>query len=187
MLTWSTVYDLPFGRGQRFLNHGPLSWVLGNWETNYVFRASSGQPFNLVVNGDVANISGNGGTLSGYARPNLVGDPSAPCTINGAQVPTGSVSCFFNPAAFAAPVASFGNAGRHLLRNEPFYNLDFSLIKKIPLGEQRSIQLRFEGFNVLNFQILGTPGTTIGVAGVGVVSSIASTPRQLQMAAKVTF
>lgn len=187
LLTWSTVYDLPFGRGQRFLNHGPLSWVLGNWETNYVFRASSGQPFNLVVNGDVANISGNGGTLSGYARPNLVGDPNAPCTINGAQVPAGTVSCFYNPAAFAAPVASFGNAGRHLLRNEPFYNLDFSLIKKIPLGEQRSIQLRFEGFNVLNFQILGTPGTTIGVAGQGVVSSIASTPRQLQMAAKVTF
>ncbi len=187
LLTWSTVYDLPFGRGERWLNHGPLSWVLGNWEANYVFLARSGQPYNLVVNGDIANISGNGGTLSGYGRPNLIGDPLSACTVNGAPVPSGTVGCFFNPAAFSAPVASFGNAGRHLLRNEPLYNLDASLVKNIPLGEQRSIQLRFEAFNVLNFQILGAPGTTIGVAGVGVVTSIASTPRQLQLGAKVTF
>ena len=187
LLTWSTVYDLPFGRGQRWLTHGPLSWILGNWETNYVFLARSGQLFNLVVNGDVANISGNGGTLSGYARPNLIGDPHSNCTVNGATIPVGTVGCFFNPAAFAAPVNSFGNAGRHLLRNESFYNLDASLVKNIPLGEQRSIQLRFEGFNVLNFQILGTPGTTIAQAGVGVVTNISSTPRQLQMGAKITF
>ena len=61
------------------------------------------------------------------------------------------------------------------------------MAKNVPLGEKRSIQLRFEGFNVLNFQILGTPGTTIGQATAGVISSIASTPRQLQMGAKITF
>jgi hypothetical protein len=77
LLTWSTVYDLPVGRGKRFLNSGPLSWVLGNWGMNYVFIARSGQPYNLVVNGDIANISGNGGSLSGYARPNLVGNRAA--------------------------------------------------------------------------------------------------------------
>ena len=51
LLTWSTVYERPFGRGKRWLNSEPLSWVLGNWEMNYVFLARSGQPFNLVVNG----------------------------------------------------------------------------------------------------------------------------------------
>jgi hypothetical protein len=187
LLTWSTVYDLPFGRGQHWLSHGPLSWVLGNWEANYVFLARSGQPYNLVVNGDVANISGNGGTLSGYARPNLVGNPNAPCTINGATVPTGTIGCFFNPSAFAAPSYSFGNAGRDILRTEPFFNLDFSLIKNIPIKESKAVQLRFEGFNVLNFQILGTPGTTLLQSNTGVVQSIASTPRQLQIGAKFTF
>ena len=180
LLTWSTVYDLPVGRGKRFLNHGPLSWVLGNWAMNYVFIARSGQPFNLVVNGDIANISGNGGSLSGYGRPNLVGNPSSGCP--GASA--GTENCFFNPAAFAIPSFSFGNVGKDVLHNEPFYNMDFSLVKNVPLGETRAIQLRFEGFNVFNFQILGTPGATIGQATAGVISTIASTPRQLQIGAK---
>lgn len=67
-----------------------------------------------------ANISGNNGSVTGYSRPNLVGDPHAPCTINGVPVPSGTIGCFFNPGAFAVPSFSFGSAGRHLLRNEPF-------------------------------------------------------------------
>ncbi|MDQ2899591.1 MAG: TonB-dependent receptor [Acidobacteriota bacterium] len=187
LLTWSTVYELPFGRGERWLHRGPLSLVLGNWEANYVFLARSGQPYNLTVTGDVANISGNGGTLSGYARPNLIGDPRASCMARGASVPIGTTGCFYNPDAFAIPSYSFGNAGRDILRNEPFFNLDFSLIKNIPLRESVRLQLRFEAFNVLNFQILGTPGTTIGLATAGIVSNISSTPRQLQMGAKFSF
>ncbi|MBV9084455.1 MAG: TonB-dependent receptor, partial [Acidobacteriaceae bacterium] len=187
LFTWSTVYDLPFGRGKRFFNHGLLSWVLGNWEANYVSLARSGRPFNLAVNGDIANISGSGGTVSGYGRPNLVGDPYSPCTINGAQIPARTQSCYFNPAAFALPVASFGNFGRDVLRAQPFFNLDFSLMKNFPLTETRSIQLRFESFNTLNFQILGDPGTTIGQSSAGVIQGITSTPRQLQLAAKITF
>jgi hypothetical protein len=183
LLTWSTVYDLPVGRGKRFLNNGPLSWVLGNWGMNYVFIARSGQPYNLVVNGDVANISGNGGSLSGYGRPNLVGNPNSACPTASA----GTENCFFNPAAFGIPAFAFGNLGKDVLRNEPFYDMDFSLVKNVPLGESRSIQLRFEAFNVFNFQILGTPGTTIGQATAGVISTISSTPRQLQIGAKISF
>jgi hypothetical protein len=187
LVTWGTVYDLPFGRDQRWLNKGPLSWVLGNWQMNYLFLARSGQPFNMVVTGDVANISGNLGTLSGYARPNVVGDPNSACTVSGASVAARTVNCFFNPAAFTVPSYSFGNYGKDALHNESFYNMDFSLNKSVPLGEKRSIQLRFEAFNIFNIQILGTPGTTIGQASAGVISSIASTPRQLQMGAKITF
>jgi hypothetical protein len=187
LLVWSTVYDFPFGRGRQWLNKGPASWVLGNWQAEYVFLARSGQPFNLVVNGDIANISGNGGTLSGYGRPNLVGNPNSACTANGASVAVGTVNCFYNPAAFVSPSFSFGNLGRDTLRDEPFYNMDFSLIKNIPLRESLGFQLRFEAFNVFNFQILGTPGFTIGQSNAGVVSGVASTPRQLQMAAKFTF
>ncbi len=162
LLVWSTNYELPFGRGKQWLSHGPLSYVLGNWETNYVFLARSGKQYNPVVNGDIANISGNGGSLSGYGRPNVVGDSHAPCTIGGQTVPTGTEACFFDPAAFSVPSFSFGNAGRDLLRDEPFFNMDFSLLKNIGFGEARRLQLRFEAFNVFNFQILGTPGTTIG-------------------------
>jgi hypothetical protein len=188
LLVWSTVYNLPFGRGQKVLNHGAFSWVLGNWEMNYVFSARSGQAFNLGVNGDIANITGSGSSLSGYGRPNLIGNPNAPCTINGATVAAGSEACYLNPAAFAVPSGSFGNLGRDVFRDEPFFNMDFSLVKNIPFGESRSIQLRFESFNTFNFQILGTPNVTIfNNTGFGAIQQIASTPRELQMGAKITF
>jgi hypothetical protein len=155
---------------------------------NYVFTARSGQAFNLAVNGDIANITGSGSTLSGYGRPNFIGNPNAPCTINGATVAARGEACYLNPAAFAVPSGSFGNSGRDVFRDEPFFNMDFSLVKNIPFGESRSIQLRFESFNTFNFQILGTPNTTIfNNTGFGVIQQIASTPRELQMGAKITF
>jgi hypothetical protein len=40
---------------------------------------------------------------------------------------------------------------------------------------------------VLNFQILGTPNTTLGQSNTGQVSGVSSTPRQLQFAAKIRF
>ena len=75
----------------------------------------------MVVNGDIANISGNGGSLSGYGRPNLVGNPNGSCP----DAAAGSEKCFFNPAAFATPTGSFGNFGKDILRNEPFYGRIF--------------------------------------------------------------
>ena len=66
-------------------------------------------------------------------------------------------------------------------------SLDFSLLKNVPIRERIALQLRFEAFNILNFQILGTPATTIGQSNAGQITNISSTPRQLQLGAKVTF
>ena len=60
-LSMSGVWDLPFGRGKRYLSQGIASQVLGNWQLNGMVQLRSGQPYNLSVAGDVANI---GNTLS---------------------------------------------------------------------------------------------------------------------------
>ncbi|MGA2327883.1 MAG: TonB-dependent receptor [Bryobacteraceae bacterium] len=187
LLVWSTSYQIPFGRGRKYFSGGLLSSILGGWDTNYVFMARSGQPYTLVATGDPANISGSKGNTGNYARPNLVGDPNAACTIGGATWPVGTYMCMFNPAAFAVPTGAYGNLGKMTYRNEPFYNLDFSVNKNFSLGERRSLQLRFEAFNILNFQILGTPNTTLGQSNTGQVSGVTSAPRQLQIAAKISF
>jgi hypothetical protein len=187
LLVWSTNYELPFGLGRKYLNHGLAANILGGWDMNYVFMARSGQPYTLVATGDVANISGSMGSVGNYARPDLVGDPNSACTVSGQTWNVGTYKCKFNPAAFAVPSGAYGGLGKMTFRNEPFYNLDFSINKEFRLGEKRALQLRFEGFNVLNFQILGTPNTTLGQSNTGQVSGVSSTPRQLQFAAKIRF
>jgi hypothetical protein len=205
-LSWATVYELPFGRGKRMLSHGPLSWFLGNWQLNYILQARSGQPYNLTVAGDVANLKGSAANIGNYARPNLVGDPfragavaanpdpTCRATISqGGRAPDviGNSASLFNPCAFAVPSGSFGNLGRNTFRGPGVFNMDTSMFKSIPLPKEGwELQLRFESFNTFNVQNWDVPsGVTIGAANAGQVTALASgtTPRQLQFGMRVQF
>jgi Carboxypeptidase regulatory-like domain len=187
-VSWSTLYALPFGKGQRWLQSGLSSYVLGGWRVNYLFQAHSGQPYNLSVGGDPANISGNNGSVTGYSRPNLVGDPSqgsCGATPIGKRGPSGF--CMFNSAAFSIPSGSFGNVGK-MVYTAPYYNnMDLSLIKDTTLHENINLEIRAEAFNIYNAMIIGNPGTTIGNSSAGLATNIGNTPRELQLGAKVTF
>ena len=135
--TWSTVYALPFGRGQHWVQTGILSYIVGGWTANYLFQARSGQPYNLNVGGDVANISGDNGSVtelfaSERDRPaefrNLRFDADRQARPNG--------FCEYNSSAFAIPSGSFGNMGKMPFRQPYYNNLDFSLVKLTPLYER---------------------------------------------------
>jgi hypothetical protein len=43
----SGLYELPFGKGKQFLNHGIVSQILGGWEVGTVERMQSGQPMSF--------------------------------------------------------------------------------------------------------------------------------------------
>lgn len=208
-VTLSADYELPFGHGKRYLTHGPLAWVLGNWESNLFFIGRSGQNFQVTNGGgDPAALSGSGGigrtSVSGYDRPDVV--PGQ------ALIPSNqSQSEWFNPAAFCiipslpgqtapkgalAPTCTtalpngfpvFGDFGVSVLRDQFFYDVDFSMAKSFRISEGKSLQIRAEAFNVFNMQILGTPGADVTSGTLGVIHSISSTPRELQFGAKFVF
>lgn len=46
-LVFSGLYDLPFGKNKRFLNHGVGSIILGGWTVGAVQRMQSGQPLSF--------------------------------------------------------------------------------------------------------------------------------------------
>jgi hypothetical protein len=175
-LTASGIYELPFGRGKRWLPSGPAAWVLGGWQMNTILTARSGQPYNLGVNGDVANIANN---IENYARPNLVGNPRI-------QHPT--IQKAFNTEAFSVPTFSYGNFGRNVLRANHVANVDFSLIKSFPLWKETSyLELRAEAFNLFNIMNYGAPDALLGSPTFGRISSLVLLPRQLQLGAKIVF
>jgi hypothetical protein len=186
LLTWTTVYQLPFGHGHKWLSHGFASKVLGNWETNYAFLARSGQAFNPSWGGasntctttvttncvpatiggvaptstDPANLSNAGGAITGYSRPSVL--PG--CQLTGNQ----TISSWYNPACFVSPSSllvgpgyGFGDAPIGNLRSMRFINMDVSLTKDVFLTETKHLQFRAEAFNVFNHMVLGTPGASI--------------------------
>ena len=213
--SWATVYDLPFGKGKKWLNEGPASWILGAWQVNYIFQARTGAPFNLVVTGDLANLRGNPnvGAPNNYLRPNLLSDPFAPGPVAANPDPlcqrtisqggraadeTRTIASWINPCAFGIPIGAFGNLGRNVFRGPAVYTMDFSLFKNIVIREGWKLQLRAEAFNLFNRQNWDTPANanltlntnaTTMAAGVGRISNLAqgTTPRQIQLGARLVF
>ena len=170
------MYQLPFGRSKKFLNKGPLSYILGDWQVNTITSARSGQVYNLDVIGDVANLGNQVGWFN-YARPNLVGNPNL-------SNPTAAE--WFNTDAFAIPHNSFGNFGKDALRSQGVYNVDFSVFRNFNYKERYSLELRGEAFNVLNHIQFGPPGVDIGTADAGVIVGDLG-PRIMQLGVKLRF
>ena len=174
VFTVSPGYQLPFGNGKRYLNHGPASWILGNWQVNGIFSARSGTVYTPTINFDNANVGG-GNT----ERPEVVGNPIL-------SHPT--LGEWFNIQAFNVPAAyTYGNAGRDSLRGPGFWNFDFSVFRNFTLMERLHLQFRSEFFNVFNHTNFNNPSATLGNANFGVITSTANGPRTIQMALKLSF
>ena len=188
---WS--YELPFGPGKKYLaGQGPARWLVGGWQLNGIIAMYSGQAFTPVLSFDPTN------TGSGGARPDIVGNPYNFSNATSAGCPSNqqTISCWYNPAAFAIPPVApgqtfatlFGNASRGMLRGPAQYNVDFSVFKNFQITENQNLQLRGEAFNLFNTPEFGLPYNAVDVTGAaGAISSTVHSSRQLQLAVKYTF
>lgn len=176
VLTLNWIYQLPIGTGKRLQTGSKiLDYVLGNWQLNGILTLHSGQPYNVNISGDIANT----GNLSGYMRPNLIGDPTL-------SNPTPQE--WFDIAAFAAPpLYTFGNFGRDVLRADWVHNVDLSVFRNFPIGESRYFALRFEAFNAFNTPNFAIPSSNMSSTTFGKVLATANSPRQLQLSLKFVF
>ncbi|HMY70330.1 MAG TPA: carboxypeptidase regulatory-like domain-containing protein [Blastocatellia bacterium] len=139
--TLSHTIELPFGRGQKFLNKGLTAGVLGGWQLNGIFQAFSGRPFSVTM----SNAQLNGGP-SNAQRPDQLRYP----TTLGA---VGPGTQWFDVTAFAAPPATparYGTAGRNTIRGPELVNYDFSVFKSFAITETKRIEFRTEFYNLTN-------------------------------------
>jgi hypothetical protein len=185
----SAIYDLPFGHSQRWLSDVSRfeSKFVSGWQLNGIGTFLSGFPFTPLVG---ANRSGDGDTRN-PDRPSLNPAFSGP-------VVTGNPNQWFNPAAFVVPApGTYGDLGRGVYTGPGLADFDFSLFKTTGITEKTNLQFRAEFFNILNRANYGPPNTTVfsitpGSAPVvspsaGVISTTATSPRQIQLGLKLIF
>ncbi len=180
VLTMNFVYHIPFGTGKKYQTKvKAVDYILGNWQTNGIIRLSSGQPYSLQINGDLAN-TGNAGT---YLRLNFLGNPELSNPTTGRWFDTSQVAA---PAPF-----TFGNSGRNRLRSDGWENFDLSLFKTFPmpfLGEGKRFEFRVEGFNMFNHPVYGVPNSNLSNGALfGRVTGTANQSRQLQLGGRFVF
>ncbi len=181
----SILGSLPFGKGQKFLNHGGiLNQVVGGWQASTITTLQSGGTVNVS-----AWDSGGTNFITNATRLNCVSGVN-PVKENNSQ--TG----WWNPAAFTNTLpGTFGNCGRNTLRGPWRGTQDISLIKLFPLAERKNLEFRMEMFNAFNHTVLSSPtsiswGGGSGAAPIsnfGVITSTTTPMRQIQFALKFNF
>ena len=189
---FSYGYELPFGAGQRWLNHkGIVNTLLGGWQINGIATLRSGFPIDIRS----SRVAAANQLYATYNLPDRVSGVSE-------YLPNAGVNGYFNPAAFTdpmtvpnakgAPIVLFGNSVRRVGRGPHSRNTDFSLFKNFRPVERVNIQFRAEAFNLTNTPTFflpsaSSPALTIGTPSFGKLSSSSATGRQVQFGLKVNF
>ncbi len=176
-LTTSLLWELPFGKGRRWLQAGGFSdAIVGGWQLGSIITVQTGFPYTVVSGQDVAN------TGEPYQRPDFAGaNPNLP---GGQRDP----QHYFNTAAFVLPRPyTFGNLGRNTMIGPELVNWDFSLAKDFAVREQQRLEFRFEAFNFPNRPNFALPNSTLISSSFGTISSTATTMREIQFALKYVF
>jgi hypothetical protein len=182
-LAW--VYDLPFGKGRRYVTQGWGSAALGGWRVSAIQLYTSGYPIAL---GTTVSLP----IFAGPNRPTVPTNYGWGCSKTADFDP--STTNFFQPAAFfgTQPTTTFGNATRFnsACRQFPSFNENLSLNRKIRLTEKVNLDIRMEAFNVFNRVRFGTGSTVLQSQTFGKLTSnndIFNTPRQLQAAVRLNW
>ncbi|MBS1850510.1 MAG: TonB-dependent receptor [Acidobacteria bacterium] len=174
----SVLYQLPFGRGQRFGANwsGFYNVIAGGWQTNAIVTYGSGTPFSVAVASD-QSLTG-----VGFQRANVVGT-------NNGNLPRDqrNPTRWFDTSAFVqAPVGTFGNSGRNIVIGPPTNNVDFSIFKDFRIREGQLLQFRTELFNAFNHPQFGLPVADPTAPTFGQILG-AKPAREIQFALKYSF
>lgn len=211
----SWLWDLP---RPAFARSTTARLLFSNWQIAGIITSMSGLPID-IIDGGAGSFYGLSGGNNAFMRPSWA--PGATAATATSNIPPGY---FFNPLAFVRPVVlagqvipssngmavadatgtDFGNVGRNVLRGPGQNNVDFSVIKRFPIRESKSLEFRAEVFNLLNQVNLANPisnlsavpqtsidsstGRINGSPGdFGRIVSTSNNPRLIQFAIKFNF
>ena len=187
----SFVYDVP----KLVSDSNSTRVVLNNWQLNGIVTLQTGTPFSIV---DIVgnNIIQRANFASGFSGSiETSGDTQS--RLNG----------FFNTAAFSLsrPILAgtnlgtpnnptfdrnnpFGNTPRNFLYGPGQKNMDFSVVKFIPIRESIRGEFRTEFFNLFNWANFANPNNNIAVPSTfGRITATSAGPRVIQFAFKLNF
>jgi hypothetical protein len=182
----SYLYQLPFGRGKKFLVNGIGSKIVGGWQVGGVLSFRTGKPMSFTGNNSLNLGSGGNTTLEQIAPIEVLGG-------------IGAGNPWFSTSSFArTPTNVQGNTGRNIFEGPDLFALNANLSRTMTLRESGSgirLQLRVESFNVTNTPQFGQPNTGWG-SNFGFISTTLGSGtgvngtgggRSVQLGARITY
>jgi hypothetical protein len=194
----SFSYDLPVGRGHRYLSSGVGAFVLGGWRLAGTVSAVSGLPFSVYANSGTLNTPGTAqlANLTGVYKVLGGIGTSSPWLDKTAFTQPGGC-----PTGCNSSNVQLGNTGRNQFRGPGFVQNNLSISKRFPIWREAALETKLDAFqlsntpqfavpnsgsgNLFNTGTFGTITSTLG-SGQGSVNGVGGS-RSLQASARITF
>ena len=181
----SYAYEVPtFGSNSRLVR---------GWQLAGFVQAQSGAPFTIFYPEPEANTpaalaavgTGSGGLFRlGFGRPSLA--PGA--TLDDLRRHgSDKTAQYFNSSLLVSPGGGFGNIGRNVLRGPRQMRFDLALSKETKLSERINLELRFEGFNIMNNVNFALPSGDLADSEFNQITNTVGGPRTLQLGGRIRF
>jgi outer membrane receptor protein involved in Fe transport len=177
-LVQSFIYQLPFGKGKKWANHGFASILAGGWQTTGVMSIESGTPFSVLASATILNAPGN----------------TQVANLNGKYTRRGGIgtnTTWFDTSVFSQPTtAAYGNTGQNAFTGPGFFNLDASVFRSFAMTERVNLELRAEAFGITNTPQYGNPSNNINNSDFGQINASsggATGNRGMELAGKIRF
>ena len=156
----SAMYQMPFGKNQRFLTKGLSAAIAGGWQVNGVLAYYSGTPF---------WVSAPGTSLNAPGSPQLADQVKPHVQIYGAHA---LASPYFDTSAFApVTTARFGSSSFDSIRGPGYGNLDFGLFRTFKIHDRLKAQSRVDALNLTNQPNFSNPDNGVTDPNFGLISS----------------
>jgi hypothetical protein len=170
----SGIVEMPFGKTRHWGRDwsGITEGLLGGWQVSFLFRAQSGGPlgfgnFIFAPGATVDDI-----VLSGNRDENKWFNVDAFNRVTAQQLVNNVRT---QPSRFSE------------VRGPGYALLDLGFLKNVNLGSRLRAQFRAEVYNALNRANLAGPNTTVTSTAAGTITAQNGLPRQLQLAARLSF
>jgi hypothetical protein len=189
------VYQLPFGRGQRFgsgINRA-TDEAIGGWKVSGDVIMYSGFPLTInspedyYVNSFAAHaiqfrkLNGVHRTTQNWFGADASATPCTQFDSNGNTIDNGS--CAYGAESYNG----FGNAQNGSERAPGFRQVDLSAFKTFKVTESQTLELRGEAFNALNIASYAPPQTYIFSPQFGLITGTNSSQRVMQVSMHYRF
>ncbi len=168
MLSFSGVWDLPFGKGRKFLNSSnPVASMLSSgWQMDWIYTYTSGYPVGWP---DLINLCGDWHAKNQNRYSWFNNDKSCYQTRQ-------SYTFRLGPDRFPD------------IRNPATKQLNLAFEKTTSIGERYKFVIRGEAFNITNTPGYGGPNTDFNSTRFGLLpDNQQNWPRLVQVAAKFFF
>jgi hypothetical protein len=186
----NATYDLPFGRGRRWLaNSGALDKLVGGWTVSTIVTFQSGNPFRITGNNNTFNNKRDGGILLNGITPQDIQDRVG-LYFNAAGQP------YFLPPDWVAQIKADGTITSNSVPGtwgQIFYLYgphqtftDIGISKAVSITDSVRFKFQMEMLNAFNHPTFGQNTTALANTAFGRGSQTA-TSRRIEFRANLEF